>query len=218
MSFILDALRKSESDRQRLSSVALAELPIGRRHRGQPWWVFALGALLLVNVIVLAVVLLRDRAPITPTATAVTPTPVAAPAITAQVAPQTQPPIAAITPSTSNPLQDAAARVEYETVPASEKEIIEAASSVPDGPTLVKPSNAQSNEIKLANELAAQTSQELRLDLHVFSRNSKERFVMINMRRYVEGQQLPGGATVEQITPEGVVLYQNGTRYLLDRS
>jgi hypothetical protein len=37
------------------------------------------------------------------------------------------------------------------------------------------------------------------------------------MRRYTEGQQLPNGATVEQITPQGVVVYQNGSRYQIDR-
>jgi hypothetical protein len=37
------------------------------------------------------------------------------------------------------------------------------------------------------------------------------------MRRYTEGQQLPNGGTVERITPQGVIVYQDGSRYQIDR-
>ena len=219
MSFILEALRKSESDRQRLGTVALADLPVARRHRGQPWWVFALSGLLLVNLLVLVLVLIRDQ-PAQATDAANTLGAVQAPPASQQ-APQQLAPAA---PVASNPLQEAAepaAQVDYEMVPASELEIANAAASVPDGPTLVRSSDALRSDLNkgLTTESAAnaQASGDLRIDLHVYSKNSRERFVLINMRRYTEGQQLPNGATVEQITPEGAVLYQNGTRYQLDR-
>ena len=62
MSFILDALKKSETDRQRQSSPALFEVKVAAPRRRFPWWVPALGALLIVNVGVLAWVLMRKPA------------------------------------------------------------------------------------------------------------------------------------------------------------
>jgi general secretion pathway protein B len=221
VSFILEALRKSESDRQRLGSVALADLPIARRRRGQPWWVFALGALLLANSVVLIVVLTRDK-------TATMPAAKEAPAVSAPGSTQDARTSSAPTPTTptvatSNPLQAATAHIEYETVSPSERDIANAAASLPDGPTLVRPSSALQSEKKGAPSaagnvtIAAQPESELHIDLHVYSKNSSERFVLINMHRYSEGQQLPNGAVVEQITPQGVVVLQNGMRYQIDR-
>ena len=57
----------------------------------------------------------------------------------------------------------------------------------------------------------------MRLDIHVYSHNPAERFVFVNMRKYVEGQVLTEGPTVERITPEGAVLNQRGLRFLLPR-
>jgi hypothetical protein len=56
---------------------------------------------------------------------------------------------------------------------------------------------------------------ELRLDLHVFAAKPQERFVMINMHKLHEGDNLPEGVHVESITPDGVVLSSNGSRFLL---
>jgi general secretion pathway protein B len=58
---------------------------------------------------------------------------------------------------------------------------------------------------------------ELRLDLHVFAAKPQERFVMINMQKLHEGDNLREGVHVESITPEGAVLSSNGTRFLLPR-
>jgi general secretion pathway protein B len=219
VSFILEALRKSESDRQRLGNVALADLPVARRHRGQPWWVFALGGLMLLNLLVLALVLTRDKTAPAPIAnnSSANPLPSNEPMAAQTYSTTTQAPIA------SNPLQAATAQIEYETVPASELEIANAAASVPAGQALVRPSDALRGDVNKGLNTAdstaadARASQELHIDLHVYSKNTHERFVLINMRRYTEGQQLPNGATVEQITPQGVVVYQNGTRYQIDR-
>jgi general secretion pathway protein B len=56
---------------------------------------------------------------------------------------------------------------------------------------------------------------QLRLDLHVFAAKPQERFVMINMQKLHEGDNLREGVHVESITPEGVVLSSNGNRFLL---
>lgn len=60
MSFILDALKKSENERQRTIGPSLADAPM-RRHRSErPWWAFAVAGLLVVNLGVLLVVLTRN--------------------------------------------------------------------------------------------------------------------------------------------------------------
>ena len=58
---------------------------------------------------------------------------------------------------------------------------------------------------------------QLRLDLHVYAARPEERFAMINMKKVHEGDLLPEGVRVENITPEGAVLSYNGSRFLLPR-
>ncbi len=58
---------------------------------------------------------------------------------------------------------------------------------------------------------------ELRLDLHVYAAKPQDRFALINMHKMHEGDLLPGNVRVENITPEGVVLSHNGSKFLLPR-
>ena len=58
---------------------------------------------------------------------------------------------------------------------------------------------------------------DLHLDIHVYSEKPADRFVLVNMRKYTEGQTLSEGPAVERITPEGVVLNNHGLRFLLPR-
>ena len=60
MSFILDALKKSENERQRQVGPSLADVQVSQRRNNKPWWAVAVGALLVVNLGVLIVVLVRD--------------------------------------------------------------------------------------------------------------------------------------------------------------
>ena len=70
MSFILDALKKSEAERQRQVSPGLVESGAARPRARLPRWAIAIGALLAVNLLVLLVVLARGwlAAPLPPTA------------------------------------------------------------------------------------------------------------------------------------------------------
>jgi general secretion pathway protein B len=56
---------------------------------------------------------------------------------------------------------------------------------------------------------------DLNLDVHVYSETKGKRFVLINARRYREGEKLSEGPTLESITPEGAVLRHQGKRFLL---
>jgi len=62
MSFILDALKKSENERQRQAGPSLADVSVRRRAADRPWWAIAVAALLVLNLGVLSTVLLRKGA------------------------------------------------------------------------------------------------------------------------------------------------------------
>ena len=61
MSFILDALKKSENQRQRHIGPSLADVQVRRRESNRPWWVLAVAALLVINLGVLLAVLTRNN-------------------------------------------------------------------------------------------------------------------------------------------------------------
>src|ERR1700744_217389 len=62
MSFILDALKKSETDRQRQNGPALFEVKVAPPRNGLPLWAIGLAVLLAVNLVIVAWVRLRRPA------------------------------------------------------------------------------------------------------------------------------------------------------------
>jgi general secretion pathway protein B len=56
---------------------------------------------------------------------------------------------------------------------------------------------------------------ELSMDVHVYSEKPDQRFVLINSRRYREGEQLKEGPVVEAITREGALLRYGEQRFML---
>jgi general secretion pathway protein B len=101
MSFILDALKKSENDRQRQSGPALFEVRVAPPRAGFPTWAYALLALLAVNLVVVGWILLKRPAVAGTRQTAAnesstaTPAPAATPA---QSTPAPQPQVAQVAP------------------------------------------------------------------------------------------------------------------------
>jgi general secretion pathway protein B len=63
MSFILDALKKSEIERQRQTEPGLMEAGIHERRGRWPLWAVLLGLLLAINIVVLLVMLMRNGVP-----------------------------------------------------------------------------------------------------------------------------------------------------------
>src|SRR5262249_33294956 len=59
MSFILDALKKSESDRQRQSGPALFEVKVAPPRYRFPVWAIAIVALLVINMVIVGWMLVR---------------------------------------------------------------------------------------------------------------------------------------------------------------
>lgn len=102
MSFILDALRKSEHDRQRQTGPGLAEVPVAAAKPRRNVWATAAVALLIVNLIGIGVLLWRRASHETPaavpaasTAPAAAPSPAPAPATAVPAEPSLSAPPAA---------------------------------------------------------------------------------------------------------------------------
>jgi general secretion pathway protein B len=55
----------------------------------------------------------------------------------------------------------------------------------------------------------------LKLEVLVYAERPGEGLVFINGRKYTEGQAVEGTLTLEAITPDGVILSREGTRFLL---
>jgi general secretion pathway protein B len=100
MSFILDALRKSEHERERKALPGLADVPVARPDRARtPVALIAVGALLAVNLVVLAVVLWRSHGAPASSSPAAPASPPAAAAAAAAAAPAAAPAAAAARPT-----------------------------------------------------------------------------------------------------------------------
>lgn len=219
MSFILDALKKSEAERQRKTIPGVADIPDARHApRAQRWW-WLIGALLAVNLAVLVLVFFRPAAtPAVPANAAQLPAD--APVTTQGDAPfadvlaearqkrpdveptiTTEPPRQAGTPS---PPAQETARPVSSSEPAAR----------PRGTTTMGEALATFDELRMDGSLMLP---DLHLDIHVYSELAGERFVFINMRRYGENTALDEGPVVREILPEGVLLEHQGRRFLLPR-
>lgn len=245
MSFILDALKKSENERQRQVGPSLADVQVSQRRNSKPWWVVAVGALLVLNLGVLLVVLMRDgdakssapqaapaNAPATVQARPGTQMPLPA---SASRMPRGNPPVDASTNPAVHSLADEAGSYEPGVAPEADPHL-SSAGNVPEGPPMVRPIEAPA--VAPAAVRAAQTQlqqdqevlptpmtlaasgtvlPDMHLDIHVYAVKPADRFVFVNMRKYTEGQALKEGPTLERITPEGAVLNHQGLRFLLPR-
>ena len=198
MSFILDALKKSETDRQQQTSSEFASVPSSSGNPNSLKWLWILGALLLVNALALLGVLIRDDAP-TPDASIATPqysdeTTVSQPTFEEQVAAAklNQPPPAAVT---------------------------QAEPPTPNAAPPSTPSSSGARILTIDEVRVNGTVQltDLHLDIHVYSDVPAERFAFINMTKLRERSQLEEGPTVTEITRDGVILKYQGTTFLLPR-
>jgi len=214
MSFILDALKKSESDRQQQGPAEFAGVPTSNGRQRAPRWLWILGVLLAINLAVLLGLLLRPEVAVTPTASeqAV----VSSDSFADQVAQARQ-----NVPAREEPRAPAPQLAN--TSPASSAVTTAAANTQSSTPPPAAPVRRQSNNIAslptlievLANGTV--TLPELHVDIHVFAESPEDRFVFINMNKQVEGSRLAEGPIVEEITTDGVVLSYNGTSFVLPR-
>jgi general secretion pathway protein B len=226
MSFILDALKKSEAERQRQSGPGLMDAGIAPPRRGLPVWAVAICALLGVNVLILGAMLWRQQTPATapaapqaasqagapaPRAAARAPAPDPAHFSPLDGAPVYAPEIPLDEPADGTPAAGGPP-------PVTRRERIDpalstaaAAADTDAGADEVLP------EISELNLTGAQALPELHLDVHVWATNPADRFVYINMRKYREGAVIEDGLTLERIRRDGIVLNYQGLRFLMPR-
>jgi general secretion pathway protein B len=233
MSFILDALKKSENDRQRQSAPALFEVKVAAPRRNFPLWAVGLAVLLGANVLFLLWFVLRQPA-----------APVASPEVAAQAPPASQPGMVTV-PATSTYIPANAPPVNAPAIisdagvvapsgapPLAEEPVLSGQEpSVPpdydarDYRPAITP--AQANAVAAArremsapsrDEVLAQGTQlpDLRLDLHVYDPDPAKRFVFVNMRKLREGDSLPEGVRLDAITQTGAKLSYHGTQFTLE--
>ena len=210
MSFILDALKKSETDRQQQGGAEFTVVPTSPQPPSVPRWLWAVGILLAVNLVVLIGLLIRPGES-TPQ----------------QILPSIE--NTADIPTSGDLLQ-----------PSFEERVASARDNPPDeqlAPVVearestrnfVEPDLISQDPSTVAARDLYPTLQEVRvrgatnlpdlhLDIHVFSPNPDDRFVFVNMSKLREGSALVEGPVVAEITPEGVVLRHEGQMFLLPR-
>lgn len=211
MSFILDALKKSETDRQQQGSAEFAGIPTSPGTPSVPRWLWVLGILLAINLAVLVGLMLKpDTVPTRP-------------AVPARVE-TSHLPVAETDSPPSFEEQVAAARrnppeqqtgdsiVEQEAVaPAFVQPVL-----ISQNPSAV-PATDLYPTIHEVRASGSSNLPELHLDIHVYSAEPGDRFVFINMAKLREGEQLEEGPQVAEITADGVVLELQGQLFLLPR-
>jgi general secretion pathway protein B len=247
MSFILDALRKSENARHREVTPALAEIRVVRRESRLPWVLAVLGVLLFVNALVLLALYLRHEPAAPPPAAAAG----GAPAATATAAPARRPgaarpgvrslseeaaaaaPVYLEPPPLARPpaagrvaAPDAGAERAVEPAPrvrrgSGDSALDAAVAAQQQAAVDAAPGGIKNGgSVPRLNELGPQATAglpALNLDLHVYASEPANRFVILNGRRYGEGARTGEGLVVEHITPDGAILNNRGVRFLLPR-
>lgn len=226
MSFILDALRKSEHERQRSTVPGLSQVPVAIPQPQLPRWaVVVMGALAGVVLVLGAAWWQSLRPPAEPagspagiversielppsSSTGASETSVSSrPAAPDPLAPAPAPSLAAAAGAAAIEAESAPPAAAPTSAPTSAPFSAAPRLDVPtDGVTLPSPAALAAEGIAVPP---------LRLELHAFSSRPHERFVFINGRKYVEGDRLTEGPQVVSIAPTGAVLAHAGRQFLL---
>lgn len=238
MSYILEALKRSERERGRgavsplTADLRIADPDAGRRHR---WWPWA-GAALAVGVLLGAAgwwfVPWGSGRGVPPARAAGSPARTVPHASPAQTAPRAAEAMAAIEkartpapprPETAVPRRPARAavhRVAAHPSPAPPPATTPAPRPRPPAvPVRAAPPPAAPPVPRLDDLPASFRARLPKLDIevYVYSPRRALRWVLINLHKYREGEQLPGGEVLEEITSGGLVLRYAGRRFLVPR-
>lgn len=242
MSFILDALKKSEAERQRQNVPGLLDLGPATPRPRFPVWGIWLGLLLGVNLLVLMGVLIRgwipggtapsaESKPATHAVAAATKAPDAAPAIpaaspttpaadAASFSPMDAPVYAPEIPVAGMPVAESSVSPQYSSSGGSPPAAAPQQKPDPRLARALYPPAPPDEVLPTLNEITLSGNHgipELHMDIHVYAAKPSERFVFFNNRRYREGETLQEGPSVERITREGVVLRFQGLRFSVPR-
>jgi len=204
MSFILDALRKSEAERQRNRAPGIATAQGTGNKTTRSIWLPLAALLAGLNIALLGLLWYSSERP-----------PVGTQAL-AELPPPTLPaPAVAGSRSLSDEfVPDDPARFAAIAPPASVAQPAPEDIEIPPQPAASASRLTTVTEAMLNGSLNIAP---LRLELHVYSDNPTERFVFINTARYGEGDRTSEGPLVRAINEEGVILSYEGRDFLLAR-
>ena len=200
MSFILDALKKSEAERLRKDAPGFSDVPGTAREKSASHWIWIVVALIGINIVVLVVIFMRPDHLQNPVASQ----PIAESTLESPSVSPSELASAASFPETVVEAKPAQAPQNGEAVPAvasyETQQITE--------------SYATFNDLRAQGLLQLP---DMHLDIHVYSSEPADRFVFVNMTKYKERATLDEGPVVTEITPDGVILEYRGTGFLLPR-
>lgn len=209
MSFILDALKKSETERQQQGGAEFSTVPTSSPKSGALRWLWLLGLLLAINVAVLLGLLLQRDDPPDATTTIEVPDRHDSP-IPSQAAVPAE--------DTARSFAEQVAEARQEQPPAQEP--ADAVTPQPTATPAPITTRGTSSGLPTIDQLRLDGSlqlTELHVDIHVYSDTPGERFVFINMVKHREGSLLDEGPVVTEITTDGVILKYDGRSFLLPR-
>lgn len=224
MSYILEALKKSDQQRQRGATPTLPTSPVAIAAPKQP--VFLYYGLLAATVLAAGILIgwlrpwqaeqpapatepVAAKPPISASAQPPLPEPPEMPRKTVQELPaanstpavQPAPMVAAMKPDLPAP-----ARTETHSAPPA------VTAPMPEKPAEA----AQEQKVIPMAELPLQIQQEIpamTIPLHAYSSKPRDRLVSINDRMLKEGESLAPGLRLEQITPDGLIFSYKGYRF-----
>lgn len=227
MSFILDALKKSETDRQQQGAAEFTAVPVSSDKPGAPKWLWILGLLLAINIVVLIGILIRSytpsSSPVIATAdrstTNTSPERSSAAALESTQRASAEANISELSLAEPTFAEQVIAAKEKQTARGPEQSSVSRQPQPEQSPARSKPSES-SLYLPTFDEARVRglfQMTDLHLDIHVFGEIPSDRFVFINMVKHRENSQLASGPAVREITPDGVILEYQGTSFLLPR-
>jgi general secretion pathway protein B len=198
VSFILDALRKSESERQRDAPPSPTRIPLAVARAGPPPWVWVVIGALSVAILTIGLAwwfTAERRSSAVPGA--------------AESAPAAQ---AAAAADPAAPRGETPARPAAPPPQGGRTDVASAPTAAPAPTRFTSPQELPSVAEILAVGVALPP---LDLQLISYSEEIASRFVFINGTQYREGQRVQNGPQIVAILPQGVVLSQQGRDFLL---
>jgi general secretion pathway protein B len=208
MSYILDALRKSDQQRQRGAAPTLLTAQATAAEPGQPaYFIYGLLAAVLVGAGIVIGWLQRTQGePTGPAAVTIAAKPLESSARQTAPAPVTPARPALSLSNTGTPGTPPKA------VTAATKDALTPVPENPAGPT----DSMQEPKVMTIGELPASIRQELpgmQISLHLHSTKPGNSFVSINSQMLQEGAYPAPGLKLEQITPDGMIFSYKGYRF-----
>ncbi len=219
MSYILDALRKSEQQRQHANAPSLLHAPVPPE---APKPVRLLSGVVLAAALIGAGMLLgwlqpwRAEPPLQPSPVAARPPAAEAPQPPRPISLPMPPDAVAGAPSSLPPSTAAAVVRTPELVqPVTASAIVDVSPRVKADASNPQPA-APANHVMRQSELPSEVQQALPgilIAFHQYSGTPAERRVMINNSVLREGELIAPGLKLEQITPDGVVIGFQGYQF-----